>query len=152
MPIEGVAEEERHTEHEDDQARVLKPASADRFDVHWRRCQRGRRDVGRRRALGDDRERRRRNAIGLFVRRGPGRRWTDWRRPNGQCLEPLDPIGQATNLSLELEGANESDDGDEDPEKNDQRSQNPEHRVLDEMLARKQSGASLYGPRNVIRQ
>ena len=72
------------------------------------------------------------------------------RRRSGLCLEPLDPVGQATDLSLELEGTNQSDDGNEDPEEDDQRSQYPEHRVLDEMLARKQSGASLYGSRKLI--
>ena len=52
----------------------------------------------------------------------------DWPPWSGLCLEPLDPVGQATDLSLEPEGANQSDDGDEDPEENEQRSQYPEHR------------------------
>jgi hypothetical protein len=51
-------------------------------------------------------------------------------------LESFDAVRETPEVSLELEGANESDDGKEDPGEDDYRSEDRQHGVLDEMLAR----------------
>jgi hypothetical protein len=137
LPIERVAEEERDAEHENDQAGVLKPASPDvGFEVDGGRLQRWRRDVQFRTGGGHDR------ALGLGLRLGHNpaiRRFVHhWsgRRRSAPRLEPFDPVRETPEVSLETEGANESDDGDEDPDEDDQRREYLEHSVLDEMLAR----------------
>jgi hypothetical protein len=133
---------------------VLKPASSDvGFEVDRGRLHAWGRDVrlrtggdhNRALGLGPELGLRHNPAIGRFVRHCSGRRR---RTP---CLESFDAVRETPDVSLELEGANESDDGKEDPGEDGQRSEYREHSVLDEMLARLRRQRTLSRTRSIPR-